>query len=97
MPATEQLEELTKGMEEVPMEQGLPFPAPVIEEIIHRCILNVQKIPLQNGGGGILQFITPAKIISIRIDEESCKGLSDGLRPSGIAIATPGDLRELRQ
>lgn len=85
------LDEITKGMEEVP-QVGLPFPPPVVEEVIHQAILNVQQIPTPEGTVVLMQFITPGKIYTVKLNEEGAERVADSIRPSRIVKATALDL-----
>jgi hypothetical protein len=82
-----ELEQIGQGMEEVPM--GQPFPMPPVEIVVHQAMINVNKIPLQNGQNVTLaQFVTPAFTITVKLDDEAAAGISEALRPSPIQIAS---------
>lgn len=87
------VEDMVKGMEEVPVEPGLPFPMPVTEEVVHKFIVNLHHVQDASGQSGVvLQFITPAKAYTFRIDSEVSDKLSEALRGSRVVTATPLDL-----
>lgn len=81
-----ELAELAQGMEEAPI--GMPFPQPPVEIVVHQAAIDVKKVSLPNGQTMTLaQFMTPAFTITVKLDDDAAKAVSDALRPSPIHIA----------
>lgn len=77
----------------VPEKLNLPFPPPPIEEVVHFAHLNVNKVQTPQGTLTLLQFLTPFKTYTFKLDDDAAKLVSDAIRPSGIKVANLGDLR----
>ncbi len=75
---------ITDGMEEVPMEIGIP----PIEEVCRAAAINVRKMDTSQGQLTFLQFITPFKMYTFQLDHAGAEALSDAVRPSKIIPAT---------
>ena len=79
-----------EDIEEVPYPPQIQLPP--IEEVILPGAMNVVRHQTPNGQLTLLQMITPFKVYTFKLDDNAATKLSDGVRPSGLVRATPGDL-----
>lgn len=81
-----------KNVEQVEVPQ---IPIPPVEEVISQAGFGVQRFDTPQGALTVLQFVSPFKVYTFKLNDDGAEALADAVRPSRVVPASALDLSRL--